>query len=253
MDNVQLLNLSLGSSVLAISPHPDDIALSCGGLMRYLEISSVEITIVSCFTRSVYAPFALTESSSIDEICGLRQAEDQQYAQRIGAHYIALELDDTSIRYPDDEDEWICAQPQLEPVFDDLVEHLKYVVMGGSYTSVICPLAIGIHRDHYLVKAAIHLLLSGHLDVLYYEDLPYGARAGGPLAVEKFARQTLQECTDMTVDITPWIIRKQEDIQVYKSQIFPDEFESVIDYAADLGGEGRYAERIWTTGRSKSL
>jgi LmbE family N-acetylglucosaminyl deacetylase len=245
MEKLDLPEVLAGASVLAISPHPDDIALSCGGLIRHLLALPVELTLVTLFTRSLYAPLADGKALQADEVRKLRQAEDEEYARRVNARHLTLNLDDVSVRYHYDDDEWMVAQPHIEPIFEDLVEQLQGVIAAGNYTTILCPVGIGINRDHYLTREALHKIDVRHLNMLYYEDLPYGSRVGGPMVVRALAQDILKDALEVEIDITASIQQKIEDIQIYRSQIYPDELASVVEYAAQLGVTSRYAERIW--------
>src|SRR5437868_6595645 len=110
------INLGRGARIAALSPHPDDIALSCGGLMQALLSFNFEITLVSCFTESVYAPFIDEEMQVPAIVRAMRLTEDEQYAASINAQYIALSLNDVSLRYPDPE-QWICQSPDLDETY----------------------------------------------------------------------------------------------------------------------------------------
>lgn len=214
--------------------------------MRQLSAKSTEITIVCCFTQSVYAPLATREPLLAHEVHVLRQREDREYAQRIGARYISLDLEDTSIRYPDDEELWISDSPQTEPLFEILFEQLQRVFINNFYETILCPLAVGTHQDHYLVREAVSRIIPDHSQVLYYEDLPYGYRVGGPDIVKSFAQKTFDHPTELIIDITEWLQHKVEDIQVYKSQIYPEDLAGVVQYSAELGENKQYMERFWT-------
>lgn len=242
MSILRKLRLIPGSLVIAIASHPDDIALSCGGFIR--QLSNTELTLLTCFSRSIFAPFAEISSATAEAVQAIRRSEDENYARRVNATRLDLGLDDVSLRYPDYHD-WLCDKPQLDESFTRLHKRISEVITSKPYTHILCPLAVGHHIDHYFVREAVRQVALASHSILYYEDLPYGVRIGGPTAVCDFARQTIPSGDFSMIDTTGSINMKLEDIRVYESQIYPEDLEGVIRYAADLSGKNGYAERIW--------
>ncbi len=236
------MGLAPDSSVLAISPHPDDAALSCGGFLRCL--SGVEITLLTCFSHSIYAPFAGETPLTVESVHMIRSSEDEEYAHRINASRLDLELQDVSLRYSDYSD-WLQEKPKLDETFSKLTHLIVDVLSLKSYALILSPLAIGQHVDHYFVREAVRQIGLSHYQVLFYEDLPYGTRIGGVKAAFDYARKVFPLGTCMNINITEFVKMKIADIGVYKSQIYSKDLRDVVEYAAELGGIDSYAERMW--------
>ena len=236
------INLFPGIPILAIAPHPDDIALSCGGFIR--KLIDAKISLLTCFSRSLYAPLAQINDVRIDDVYKLRSLEDETYSSRIGASRIDLKFDDVSIRYANRED-WFQKRPQLDEVYYALTNLINEVNSVGKFSIILCPLAVGYNVDHYYVYEAVRNIALPSQSILYYEDLPYGARIGGADAVSAIAEEAIPSSQAIILDISEVIQLKLEDISIYRSQIYPNDLKHVLQYGAELGGLDGYAERLW--------
>jgi LmbE family N-acetylglucosaminyl deacetylase len=85
-----------------VSPHPDDVALSCGGLIASLRASGESVTIVTVHGGAGSEP-ALTPYQvdalgfddgrpipTPDEAMGFRRAEDEAFGRYVGATMVQL-------------------------------------------------------------------------------------------------------------------------------------------------------------------
>lgn len=236
----------INSNVLAISPHPDDIALSCGGLVRMMV--TTKLTIVNCFTLSVYAPLANINPQTPELVHSLRKSEDINYVQRVNAGRLDLKLDDITLRYP--QKKWLLEDPPLDEAFCELKERLTEVLEQYPTALILCPLAIGNNVDHYFVREVVREATLTGQETVYYEDLPYGAWVGGPSEVAVYTQNVLPSIYQaVAVDVTKVFQDKLSDIAVYESQISDTDFEDVKSYAAELGASNAYVERFWTRKR----
>jgi hypothetical protein len=69
--------------IICISPHQDDIALSTSSLLHelYTKNSKIICKLISCFTRTNYAPYL--QNKSIESISRERELEDKRYAKKL--------------------------------------------------------------------------------------------------------------------------------------------------------------------------
>jgi LmbE family N-acetylglucosaminyl deacetylase len=210
-------------------------------------LSRGELTFLTCFTHSLYAPFTDAAELSAEAVRAIRTAEDREYARRIGARYIDLGLEDVTVRFSDEED-WICACPVKDDAYVGSVERIASAI-SSEYTHILCPLAVGHNVDHIITRDAVQRAISVNQRILYYEDLPYGARVGGPAAVLAHARLVIPGGKMITIDVTGVIEDKMSDIKIYQSQIYPEDLAGVAQYAAEIAGAGGFGERFWSDSR----
>ncbi|MCL6509486.1 MAG: PIG-L family deacetylase [Anaerolineae bacterium] len=194
--------------ILFVSPHLDDVALSCGGLVYRLTSEGRPVTIASVCTADRPADRPLSEAAQRehrqwqlgDRPYERRRAEDEQACQVLGATAVHLGLLDAVYRcdergaplYTDDfiggavhPLDWQCHLPQVRSALAPLVR---------SATQVYCPLAIGGHVDHVIVRSAVESLARPSV-LRYYEDFPYADlvdqfRPPAGLAYERVALTT---------------------------------------------------------------
>ena len=142
------------NSIIYLSPHYDDAVLSCGGLIRR-QASDSSVKVMTVFG-------APRNDRTVEDAAALRFL---RVAQGIGYRREALYrpgFDPTTVlgNTLDQEGLEHCLGLPDQLEFESLLGHTIY-----------CPLAIGGHIDHILVRRRAALL---SLDVRYWEDLPYG-------------------------------------------------------------------------------
>jgi LmbE family N-acetylglucosaminyl deacetylase len=208
------------------------------------QLAAVDLTLLTCFSRSLYAPFAKVAELTVPVVQTIRTSEDEVYARKLGAHRIDLGLDDVSLRY-DDYNDWLNVQPSHDETYNVLDTEIRSAIAAKPFERILCPLAVGNHIDHVFVRDAIRGAITDHQRILYYEDMPYGVRIGGPAAVLEFAHVFIPfgKCT--LIDIDGVAEMKVADINGYPSQIYQDDIAGVLRYAEELGGLEGLAERIW--------
>jgi LmbE family N-acetylglucosaminyl deacetylase len=209
-----------------LSPHLDDAALSCGGLIWEQAQAGAQVsvwTICAGFIPSrPLSPFAQelhARWQTGPEAVQLRREEDRQAAGWLGATSVYLDIPDCIYRFrrlPEGEQPLIQGEADLqnaEPE-SDLVEHLAQVLRESlpSSARVVCPMALGGHVDHRLARSAAER--SG-LPLFYYADYPYVLRSALELArMEQGAwKRTPAPISDRA--LTAWL----EAIAGYSSQI----------------------------------
>jgi LmbE family N-acetylglucosaminyl deacetylase len=193
-----------------VSPHPDDAALSCGGLIASLRERNEAVTIVSIFSGAgdlasltPYQRLALgfggqekwqpgdtyllpdapdegAAAMAAADAMAVRRAEDESFGRFAGATNVFLDLPDAVFRGYEDH-----AQLMGRPRPDDSppLPELRRVLARLRPDRLYLPLAIGGHVDHVQARRAATTLLaepdSPFSDrTLFYEDFPYAYNLG---------------------------------------------------------------------------
>ncbi len=171
---------------LFISPHLDDAALSCGGLVYRLSSEGQPVIIASVCTADHPTDHPLSEAARHehrqwqlgDQPYQHRRVEDEQACRVLGATATHLGLLDAIYRHDDagaplyandfigspvHPYDWQVHFPRVQEALAPLIQ---------SATQIYCPLAIGGHVDHVIVRRAVESLAASPV-IRYYEDFPY--------------------------------------------------------------------------------
>lgn len=155
--------------VTAVSPHRDDAALSAAAALDALARRGAAVTIVSCYTRSSWAPFL--PGATVEEVTRVREEEDERYARSLGGRSLGLALADVPLRRP--------GRSVFDPgeAEDEADAGALATALGPHLDgdAVLVPLALGGHADHRVVRAAV-LAMGRRLPLAVYEDIPYAFR-----------------------------------------------------------------------------
>jgi LmbE family N-acetylglucosaminyl deacetylase len=165
--------------VVAVSPHLDDAAFSVGGTLAALADAGHEVTVVTCFTRSVPDPAGFALACQLDkglpadvDYMALRRDEDAAAMAVLGAASRHLDLPEAPHRgytsapdlfagVHDGDDVWRSVCAALADVPGDLW---------------LAPQALGAHVDHLQVLRAVAAL---GRPTLWWRDSPYVLREPG--------------------------------------------------------------------------
>ena len=170
---------------VAISPHLDDAAFSCGGVLARLARLGWEVVVCTTFTASVAAPRGFALACQTDKGLGpevdymaLRRAEDATACAALGATPLWLPFAEAPHRGYGD------ARALFAPSLpaDDVAAELERALAEGPLAAmpdlVLVPQAIGGHVDHVQVVEALSPLLRADTPCLWWTDWPYAARPG---------------------------------------------------------------------------
>lgn len=243
---------------LFVSPHLDDVALSCGGWVARLTAAGQAVTIATLCTADApddrpLSPAAQREHRQWqlgDRPYRQRRIEDERACRVLGAQPVHLGLLDAVYRCDENgaplySDNFIGGDvhPFDQRAYYPHIEAALAPLLAAA-TQVCGPLAIGGHVDHVLVRRAVEALTPSDR-LCYYEDFPY-AEAGEPL---ERADPLVARCIALT---THEIETRVRAIACYASQVrvMFGSAEAMSDrlrrYIARVGGE-----RYWSKDRSK--
>jgi len=254
-----------------ISPHADDVALSCGGRIYDQVRGGARTLVIGVFVHSPppggYSPFAGGQHARWElaaDPMAQRRAEDAAALQVLGAAPLYLDYLDCIYRLHPRTDEAMYASEEgifgqvdaAESAFHlELAERVAAIVgtaRGGL--TIYAPLTAGHHVDHQLVhRAALELLDDGYR-VLFYEDYPYAAKPGMLEAALDAWRGPGRLQAQRYPLSAEAISARIAAVAEYASQIATlfDDLASMErdlrDYSASLSDGGGYAERYWLPG-----
>ena len=241
-----------------VSPHPDDAALSCGGLIGRLRARGEPVAIVTVFCGpgplSALTPyqrealgFGSPPDSNIadaqapgaaptpEQVMAVRRAEDESFARFAGASVVLLNLPDAVFRgYEGDEQLMGPPRPEDRAPVDELRAALAKLLPEGPERlerrgRLYLPLSIGGHVDHRLTRRAAMALLAepgsryGEA-ARFYEDFPYALTVGFE-RLDQLDPEILPSLPAGTalipeyVEIGDLIDRKLAGLRAYESQM----------------------------------
>lgn len=241
-------------SRLYVAPHPDDVALSCGGAVA-TEARGRAVTIVTVFAGQPAAEsgaFARMQHErwglGPDEVAGRRRDEDRCAAAALGPSVEPVWLDELDAIYRDqryDSDEMLFGKILDEDM--PTIDRVAQALAALDPDELVVPLAVGQHVDHQIVLRAARRLAARGTRVWAYADLPYALdrRALTPRLASGVAREVrLVQLDDDAFE------RKCRAIDCYASQL-PVIFRDWGDHRAALDeyhrwvGGGERAEAQW--------
>ena len=163
--------------VLAVSPHLDDAAFSAGATIAALADAGHEVTVLTCFTRSVPDPTGFALACQLDkglaadvDYMALRRAENAAAMAVLGAEAVDLDLPEAPHRgYTSAPDLFTGVHPG-----DDVWREVAAALAGRDADLWLAPQALGAHVDHLQVLRAVASL---DRPVLWWRDSPYVLRA----------------------------------------------------------------------------
>jgi LmbE family N-acetylglucosaminyl deacetylase len=245
-----------------LSPHLDDAVLSCGGHIWQQVRANIRVQVVSIFAGTPAAsaplsPFAQelhTRWGHQVDAASERREEDLAALDILGAEAIHWPYTDCVYRqttnghfpYASEESLWKQVHPGEQGLLEELTARIAALPLspGGL---VYAPLGIGHHVDHQIARRAAEA--SGKT-LVYYADYPY---AKDPQAVQTALELTKKRWrTELVLLSRRALNAKVAAIACYRSQLstfWPSlaEMEAAIRAFAEQTGNGRPAERYWTS------
>jgi LmbE family N-acetylglucosaminyl deacetylase len=253
-----------------VSPHFDDVALSCGGTVAAAAAAGHAPLIVtvfageppperplSAFAQAVHEVMGGKELTAA-EVLNIRRSEDEAAARTLGARPYWLNHLDAPYRGPYTRPN--AFRGPLHADDADLAARIAADVLrlwqATPDATLYLPLGVGGHLDHRLCFAAAPTLTRAGVRCWHYEDFPYAAWAVD--AVEHRLASLDAPFVANSVDVTSQIDSRLAAIQCYRSQLsylFPDQSDPVRRaraFAESRAPSARaFAERFWGSPSTK--
>ncbi len=213
-------------TALALSPHLDDAAFSCGGTLARLARAGWRVVVATVFTASVPDPRGFALACQLDKGLGaeidymaLRRAEDAAAMRALGAAPVWLPFREAPHRGYDSAPALFAGVRQEDSIVDDLAPALAALFDQHRPALVLAPRAIGGHADHVqLVRAMDRArVVAPVLPVLWWRDFPYAVRDASPR--EPFRdRMAALEALDVSLSVDE-AEAKRRACRAYASQL----------------------------------
>lgn len=255
-----------------LSPHFDDAALSCGGLIWEQGQAGEEVSIWTICAGQIppgpLSPFAMQlhkrweasleinpefEGEAGSRLVDLRRAEDLESCRLLSASYRHFDLPDCIYRFSEenpgrraflyDSREAIFGllHPSETSLVDKLAGELERNI--GEAAQLVCPIGLGKHVDHQLTRMAAERL---DRRLWYYADFPYTRTEANQLRRLAESGWTPSSYPVSPAGLAAW----QESIAAHHSQISTfwantvEMGNDVQRYAQNNGGA-----RLWSADR----
>ena len=173
-------------TALALSPHLDDVAFSCGATLAALADAGWRVVLCTIFTASVPNPtgFALacqTDKGLSPEVdyMALRRAEDTAAADALGVEPLWLPFREAPHRGYDSAKALFAGVRADDTIAHALAESLRDLLSRFAPDLVFAPQAVGAHVDHIQVVRALEQAAPA-APVLCWRDFPYTVRETNP-------------------------------------------------------------------------
>ncbi|MCB4805438.1 LmbE family N-acetylglucosaminyl deacetylase [Methylobacterium brachiatum] len=174
-------------TALALSPHLDDAAFSCGGLLASLAGEGWRVVMATLFTGSVVDPKGFALACQLDkglpaeiDYMALRRAEDVRAVEELGiAPPLHLPFREAPHRGYGSAPELFSAPRADDGIAADLAPALAELVAAERPDLILAPQAVGGHVDHVQAVRAL-TSLAVPIPILWWRDFPYTVREATP-------------------------------------------------------------------------
>ena len=208
-------------TVLALSPHLDDAAFSCGATMARLADAGWRVCMATAFTRSIHPAQGFALACQLDkglpaetDYMALRRQEDRNAAAHLGVTDLRwLDLPEAPHRGYDSAAALFGPIHGHDTIANDLALLLKNLVADLHPDLVLAPQGLGNHVDHrQMIRAIMDAIPDAPL--AFYRDTPYALR--NPDALPYVTRDGLEP---FAIDIAHGLERKVAAAAAYVSQV----------------------------------
>jgi LmbE family N-acetylglucosaminyl deacetylase len=219
--------------VVILSPHLDDAALSCGGLLHALRgVGTLVVTLCSGNPPPIMAPDGRGKMPARRGHVSprIRRAEDIAAMRAIDAAYVHLSFPDAiylrsvasgKLIYLGARERWLAPHADDAAYIEELYRLLSRICLDLGPILLVSPLGIGDHVDHQITARVALRLAAAGAHLLFYEDFPYVANPhsgrGGDNPAAALARLQLLPTQRLFVPVD--VDGKMRVLRHYASQV----------------------------------
>jgi LmbE family N-acetylglucosaminyl deacetylase len=169
--------------IAVVSPHRGDAALALGLAVEAWLGQGHAVEVVSCFTRSEFAPYSdagsLHANDRMSFVTAVRKREDEAWRKQYGVAKLTL----TELNLKDAPMRLHCGPEQVfgraADASEKVVAKIRRAMELSKAGAVVLPLGLGGHVDHLSARDAVLSGETSGLPLAFYEELPEAARGVG--------------------------------------------------------------------------
>jgi LmbE family N-acetylglucosaminyl deacetylase len=175
--------------ITVVSPHRGDAAFSLGLTVEAWLGRGHAVEVVSCFTRSEFAPYSdvgsVHANDRVSFVTAVRKREDEAWRKQLGSAKFTL----TDLNLKDAPLRLHCRTNEVfgraADASEKVVAKIRRALEMSKPGALVLPLGLSGHVD-YVAARDVALSAQGAtaFPVAFYEELPYAAGDGGEAAIE---------------------------------------------------------------------
>ncbi len=250
--------------ITVISPHRGDAAFALGLSIEAWLAEGHAVEVVSCFTRSEFAPYSdvgsVHRNDRVSFVTAVRKREDEAWRKQLEPQGTAkftitdLNLKDAPLRLHRKADEVFGSAADAS---EKVVSKIRRALEMSKAGAWVLPLGLGGHVDHVTARdVALSVASTEGFPVAFYEELPEALGGGeeaasaavGELILAMQSRLEPVFAGAGMSDAGGAVAKKRRVAWCYDSQIDEAKTTEIAEFC--LRHEGR--ERIWANAAWRS-
>ncbi len=242
--------------ITVVSPHRGDAAFALGLSIRAWLQEGHAVEMVSCFTRSEFAPYSdvgsVHRNDRVSFVTAVRKREDEAWRKQLEPQGAAkftitdLNLKDAPLRLHVGANEVF---GRAADASEKVVSKIRRALEMSKAGAWVLPLGLGGHVDHVTARDVVLSALATEVPVAFYEELPEASVDGAEEAVDAAVvsltlavQSKLEPAFAGTAgDVEDAVAKKRRVAWCYDSQIDEAATTEIAEFCRRF--EGR--ERIW--------
>ena len=259
---MNLAPLETSGACIFLSPHYDDVVLSCGGTVAQVAQWGREPLMLTIFAGETFdellTDFAVWKHrrwglENTELVRSRRQSEDLRAAAILGCQTRWLGFPDAIYRgerYMADEQLFGAVRSEEARIATLIAHEVRLLPQWSDDATVYVPLGVGGHVDHQLTFMAGQLLAAEGARVWAYEDCPYAMHTPAGVA-KRLADLGDAVGAPVPIDISETLERRVAAVAAYESQVpvifrFTNDVPGTLrEHATRSAGGAGAAERFW--------